>query len=177
MRPQWHTAPTKAQKHTTPLRAAGFRLVPTCTHEEGSVLSRFTHRACTPGTTPTTFAQHCPALQHERQHICWPPHIAAHPHCRDALRKHGNTGRQTRARAARANTARAAASQARRIAAQRTPSGPFPAPHASGYFPCTKAGVGRAVGSCTTSGGLRCSACTYGGTRPYGSGHRRTKRL
>ena len=177
MRPQWHTAPTKAQKHSTRLGAADFRLVSTCTHEEGSVLSRFTHRACTPGATQTTFAQLCPALQHERHSTGWPPHTAAHPHSRDALREHGDAGRHTRARAARANAARAAASQARHIAAQRTPSGPFPAPRASGYFPCTKAGVERAVGSRTTSGGLRCSACTYGGTRPYGSGHRRTKRL
>ena len=56
---QWHTAPNRAQKHSTHPHAAARWLTLASTHEEQTVKSRFDHRTCTTGTAQPTTAPHC----------------------------------------------------------------------------------------------------------------------
>ncbi len=117
----WHTAPTKAQKHTTleqptsgPLPRAHTRSE-ACDHASAIVHARSApHRPHL-----HNIAQHCTM---SAQHICRLPHATAHLHDRDALREHGDAARHTRARAAKAPTPHAAARQRRRFATQSTPA-------------------------------------------------------
>ena len=131
VRPQWHTAPTKALKHTTRLRAATRWPVLASTHEERSVRARFGHRACTLGATQAIFAPHCTTL-HPVRHSA---PLAATCRCTPARsRRAARAQRHGPARARTSSESDRSARSSKPKASQRTPAAhPSPTPRASGY--------------------------------------------
>ena len=97
---QWHTAPNRAQKHSTHPHAAARWLMLASTHEEQTVKSRFDHRTCTTGTAQPTTTPHCTTLHNKRHNT---QHAATRCCTRSRSRQPARSRQRGQARARKAS--------------------------------------------------------------------------